>query len=1738
MALDTSQIDIIFKTQTQELDRALQKIESMKIISRDLSSVKLGFDTGSFRELSSELTGIHAQASALKNIFGTINIGQEARASARGFQQDLRSVNAELKTLLDQQDKIARTRGAAGIAGKQYQSNNTRIDLLQDIKSQIGPGFQSSNALADQYDRVMDQLERRVTQKTEASRQKILSKQRELLNFLSFGFDNSQGNSGTPGPGIDLDQLVRNANARSTQLGLDAIRQKQVTPGTQQLNIDSLKAYLAQESPGAFNEDTIRKFAEQKRQQFLFKSPDSLSSEQIRNQIEELEAEKALNRQSFQASRKSFDSSGVLAALAQREKINTQLTSSRSSLPAFSLSRLSDPETLIQLGFATAFGGAPSVLGALIGGSTRLKGSGALLGSTLAQGLGSALIEHPIDIAKERFAEFKEAGIAYQRSILGISAIEQANNEVVGRDGNPLEIGRQLSFQQNLARNIQLGARRQLLPLGIAGQTESTFVQGITSALAQRGFQASPEQIAAISRNLGGAIVAQRPSLLENTQQLLKDLQDVIGGGPNASRTVLSQLVRPSLAGLKNATSAEDVVNATKSLEAFALAATGLQNPIVSLNKLSGALDNLKTSAGTKALDALAPAFDRLAKAFSDEGVIKGAEGLGTALGSVAGGFVDLQANTLRIVGPMGQFVGLLAKAGPYFESAAIGLAALEGIALAGGNRGIIGGAVDSVPTIITGLPGKLKNLPRGAQGLYTKFLPGLSKITGLGPLAGAVIAGLAVNTGINLAADNIEATGPRVEQEQQEALDLLIGAKQRTLGSSSFQGTLKALGLEEDKAKFDKSIPEDPTLRLDRLRKELSTQSKDSSLEGRGNSGFLRFQIGNELEKESRLNVLRAVGSNTGLAAREIANQQSLVDVPKLIAERQQAVTKAEQDLEFIRGPKGKGISQELNKREQEEAKKNLEEKLKLQTDLNNKQGLTNFGLSISNALDRVLIPVKGSPAGAGTIALHGISEDQSRQQIKVKDEVEAARKRLADSTNEHANIEAGASQQTKEQEAKLRAARDLLTEAFKKGAQAEQDTVEIAKAKRELQKSSIDRRSSEGRQTAAGIDEGGFRSDSQIFLKRFNDAVTEGNEPKKFENLELFKQSRVGQFQARDAGDKEKIQRTLDQLSGVDQGPFAGKRLGLSIRSQANLQALATNDQRISEDRQTQLAGGETGALATRELGILLKQRQELEVEANRLTKERISLEIEEKQSRTELIDGLKVAKEALSDFKEDAGIRKGDSLQGIAGLAKQYQDKFGSLPAGLPSEVYDINKGGLLAEQSERSLLESKLRAASREFKRLPETDLRTERKLENNIESTAIRLEQLHSPLVDFRTSIINVTAALNKLSGSGSTATTSVGVTPAAGVAVAATGVPAFPGPAGVSAGIGGGRGFLLKEGERGHLLQSGGKSGRGHLLKEGGDFEAAPDSAGFKRGGLLNEPDRGITGFSQDSSGRSFYTRKRGALLGKDAPHYFTRGSLLNAKDSAAIEKTEQPEWYGPAGTSDAPIYDDTAGPQNSYAGFVPLTSKDARAYKEIDKASREAFGHGLDGSGSPGLASKPESSFSINGQEVAADAATETLKSAQDQMIGAALASSSLLGPSTAFGDMNKKAGPLTEPIKPAGEKPLTGNGPVTGEDLAKAGGTVTEGEAKSASDLLSNPVTNPPTITTSAEGKDVVEQPKTDDPVSATKDLKDALAGTLKEIATTVKSIKEKMDSSKPDAWKQVITDAAKGALEESFK
>jgi hypothetical protein len=337
-----------------------------------------------------------------------------------------------------------------------------------------------------------------------------------------------------------------------------------------------------------------------------------------------------------------------LPGLGAALRSNIQTQNAAGQLP-----KLFQPENLLKADVGSrvlqgaVFGGLPGAVGGVAGAVTPFGGAGAVVGTFAVQAI-SQLFDPIIKAVDAKVEEYKSSGQALAQSILSISAIGQATTQTLSASGSPTQnIGASLLFQERRASEIQQSARGKLLPLGIGGQQESTFVRGVVSALSQRGISASADQVGNISRSLAGIIQTQRPQLLDNPALLNRDLQDVLSGLPQARRTILGSLIRDTLPDLAKANSGADIEKALSSKSVFADVAAQSQNVVAVQNRLAGAQELVKTAGGEAFLNAQKPGLqfetaitnDPQSKLFAQNlGEITGnLDALGRSIGSVTG---------------------------------------------------------------------------------------------------------------------------------------------------------------------------------------------------------------------------------------------------------------------------------------------------------------------------------------------------------------------------------------------------------------------------------------------------------------------------------------------------------------------------------------------------------------------------------------------------------------------------------------------------------------------------------------------------------------------------------------------------------------------------------------------------------------------------------------------------------------------------------------------------------------------------------------------------------------------------------------------------------------------------------------------------------------------------------------------------------------------------------------------
>lgn len=292
---------------------------------------------------------------------------------------------------------------------------------------------------------------------------------------------------------------------------------------------------------------------------------------------------------------------------------------------------------LTELGLGAISGGGGGLLrlgGSLLGG---LAGAavpgGAILGSQIGGALGEGASKS-LEAVAGALEDVTKAGIEFQKTIVALTGVFQANTDVVGADGKALSVADQVKFNSQQAKEIQKSARSALLPLGIGGEAEATLVQGLVSGFSQRGIILDAEQTKTVSSRIGAAIVALAPQILQNPNQERKDVEDIAANSPNAKRTTLGVALKSIAPDLfRPLATGDEIVKATARLEQFVQAIKNSDQATVQLLRVSGALDKLRTTAGDSFLQGLQPGLKSLADALDGDGLANGLEILGTTLG-------------------------------------------------------------------------------------------------------------------------------------------------------------------------------------------------------------------------------------------------------------------------------------------------------------------------------------------------------------------------------------------------------------------------------------------------------------------------------------------------------------------------------------------------------------------------------------------------------------------------------------------------------------------------------------------------------------------------------------------------------------------------------------------------------------------------------------------------------------------------------------------------------------------------------------------------------------------------------------------------------------------------------------------------------------------------------------------------------------------------------------------------
>lgn len=397
----------------------------------------------------------------------------------------------------------------------------------------------------------------------------------------------------------------------------------------------------------------------------------------------------------------------------EANRIGVNPGSLRQSANFFKPSRILERRNAEEILFTTLLGGKAQGLGAAVGTATLGGGVGTLLGATVA----ADVVNVFQDIGRALKAA-AEAGIEYERSVTGITGILQATTEITGPGGTALPIRQQLAVQGQRASGIQAAAQRALLPLGISGATGAALTQSFTAGLAQRGLVANEGDTETLLRRFGAAIQTLQPELAQDPTLIRRGFEDIIGGGPQASRTELGSAIRGVAPGLfgGNIRTVEDIKKATESLEKMAEAIRNSDKATIQLTRAQAFFEAATQRLGRGLLEGLAPGFKAFADALEKTDFLDQIQELGAAFGEAGSALIT------DLLPALGKLTGL-SKAS------------------AGGAANLIRSGVAGTQAVGSALTGDFFGAKQGLNDLFSIDAPtggfntaGFRKRLGLGP--------------------------------------------------------------------------------------------------------------------------------------------------------------------------------------------------------------------------------------------------------------------------------------------------------------------------------------------------------------------------------------------------------------------------------------------------------------------------------------------------------------------------------------------------------------------------------------------------------------------------------------------------------------------------------------------------------------------------------------------------------------------------------------------------------------------------------------------------------------------------------------------------------------------------------------------------------------------------------------------------------------------------------------------
>ena len=391
----------------------------------------------------------------------------------------------------------------------------------------------------------------------------------------------------------------------------------------------------------------------------------------------------------------------VRGAAAKKFGVNRGAITARPNF--FRPGRILEKDNFKDILFTSLLGGPVQGAGAALGVSTFGSG-GSLIGANVAAAA-AAVFERIADSLKNAV----QAGAEYERSVTGITGILQATSQVVDRGGNAVPIGQQLQFQGARAGAIQDASQRALLPLGIGGATSSALIQSITAGLAQRGISPNADTVSLLAKRLGAAIQTLQPELASDPNLIRRGVEDIVGGGSQASRTELGSALRGIAPQLFSGSirTEEDIKKATLSLEDLVDAIKNSDKATVEYQRALGSLQLAQQELGRGILEGIAPGLKALNDELAKADTTNALKELGTAIG-------ELGSAVVKNVTPL---IRSASQGGASATGTAAGLISATGKLVGGDVRG----ALSETGAAFTGINQPTDQITTVAQLIFNK---------------------------------------------------------------------------------------------------------------------------------------------------------------------------------------------------------------------------------------------------------------------------------------------------------------------------------------------------------------------------------------------------------------------------------------------------------------------------------------------------------------------------------------------------------------------------------------------------------------------------------------------------------------------------------------------------------------------------------------------------------------------------------------------------------------------------------------------------------------------------------------------------------------------------------------------------------------------------------------------------------------------------------------------------------